>query len=346
MDIPRILRSAIQQRMFPGAVVGTVDSKGVERIYCCGKSQYIEGEPLTACSIFDAASLTKVLPTSVLALMAIDQQACSLTTPVHTILPRFTGPHSRGVTVQHLLTHTVPYEIPLSKLKNRSAEEIFNTIVTTGFSRSPGRDYAYCNATSIVLGRVVEALWGQPLDVLGQTRLFSPLGMKDTTLHTPRSMGRVVPTEVDTWRGRVIRGEVHDESAWVLQDLLTPGSAGLFTTAPDILRFLQVLLHAPQQLFSEAMCDLIVQNYGEPLGKSIGLGFERNQPRYMGSYVSPGTVGKTGFTGCHFVADRTKGKGLVLLSNSTYPRRKYDARRIDRVRRAVTDSFFLKRFLL
>jgi CubicO group peptidase (beta-lactamase class C family) len=137
----------------------------------------------------------------------------------------------------------------------------------------------------------------------------------------------------------VIQGEVHDESAWALPWAV--GSAGLFSTVPDLLTFLSMLLNGGTwkgvRFFSEGTIQSMSTNQIARLGSCTGLGWELNQPHYMGEHCSDHSIGKTGFTGCMCLCDLGQGTGIVLLSNCTYPRRKPDKELINSVRRDIAD---------
>jgi CubicO group peptidase (beta-lactamase class C family) len=153
----------------------------------------------------------------------------------------------------------------------------------------------------------------------------------------------IAPTEIDCWRGGVVQGEVHDESAWALNRPV--GSAGLFSTVPDLLTFLCMLLNRGTwkgvRFFSEESIQAMGTNQIAHIGSCTGLGWELNQPRYMGKNCSDWCIGKTGFTGCVFLCDLDKGMGMVLLSNSTFPQRNNNQEAINSVRRDVADIVFV-----
>jgi CubicO group peptidase (beta-lactamase class C family) len=192
---------------------------------------------------------------------------------------------------------------------------------------------------------VIERVMREPLDRLADRFIFGPLGMRQTTFFPERLPAGtpIVPTEIDPWRGRTICGEVHDESAWRLRETMIAGSAGLFTTAGDLLQFLRIILDKGEidgyQLLSETVVTRMQQNQISHLGLSAGLGWELNQPRYMGTGCT-GIIGKTGFTGCVIMADIQAERAMVLLSNCTYPHRKPDATLINQVRSAVANAIF------
>jgi CubicO group peptidase (beta-lactamase class C family) len=201
------------------------------------------------------------------------------------------------------------------------------------------------NATSIILGLIVEKAGGKPLDVLADEIFFKPLAMDSTTFH-PATVpnDRVVPTERDDWRGRMVHGEVHDETAYTLSREIVPGNAGLFSTVPDLLTFLEMLLskgtYRGKRYFSESTVDQMQTNQLRAIGGSAGLGWELCQKTFMGNFITPHAFGKSGFTGCLVVCDIPKCVGIVILSNVVYPKRPADRSAINELRRDVSDIVF------
>ena len=218
------------------------------------------------------------LPTST-AYLALDLDP---NIPIKSILPEFKNEGN----ISHLLNHTLDYRFPMSALKDLSPQEIVEKIYNHKFEIPPGQIHSYANANSIILGFILEKIYGMPLRTLAKQKVFEPLNMKDTDWHAKdwASKERIIPSEICEWRGYELRGETHDESAWKLeQEFGAVGSAGIFSTAPDILNFLE---HA-----------MTVKNWSIP--------FE-----------------KTGFTGTYFIFDPKKKICLTILSNYTYPHRK------------------------
>lgn len=340
-----LLNQAVSDSVCAGAVAGFVDASGTKQIVAAGTFEEDSERLLTEDSIFDVASVTKAIPVSSLALYLVDQNVVSLDTKISAILPKLQTNFRDEITLHHLLTQTLAFTTPLSSLKHLSADEILSHILTTSFNNAPGSVMRYANATSILLGLVIEAVSGKKLDVLSDEVFFKPLGMHDTSFNPsvfPKE--RIVPTEHDPWRGRIIRGEIHDESAWVLRDRLIPGSAGLFTTAPDVLTFLAMLcnggvLHT-KRFFSESMIDAMATNQLASIGEVGGLGWELNRTVYMGKKISERTIGKTGFTGCVVIADLSKRKAMTLLTNYHYPHRKKTSAALNGLRSSIADSVF------
>jgi CubicO group peptidase (beta-lactamase class C family) len=345
--LTELLEHAIGAGVFPGCVVGIVDQTGNRVILPVGRHAYDASSPsVSADTVYDVASLTKVVPTSTLALMLVDQGRLLLGEPVRKYLPEMQHSQADKVTVHHLLTHTLDFDFRLSATKNETPQRILQTILTSELRSPPGATFCYANATSVLLGMVIERVLGAPLDVLGQEFIFDPLDMKTTTF-SPDELDtrRIVPTEEDPWRGRVVRGEVHDESAWKLRAVMVPGSAGLFSTVPDLMAFVEVLVGGGAwrgvRLFGQEMCDRMALNQLSGGSDSTGLGWELDQVRFMGMNA-PQVIGKTGFTGCLIMFNTMQRRGVVILSNCTWPRRKPDRSAIDEVRRGVADLVFGK----
>lgn len=247
--------------------------------------------------------------------------------------------------MKHLLTHTLDFNLQLSRCKELSPPTILEAVFNAEIKSPPGSTFLYCNATSILLGVLVERVFGETLDTLADRYFFHPLKMGTSTFSPPdETKKEIVPTEIDEWRGRTIQGEIHDESAWKLKEIMVPGSAGLFSNAPDLLMFMEMLLcdgnYNGQQFFKPESIALLSTNQVAGIDECTGLGWELNQSHYMGTHCSNRTIGKTGFTGCVVMCDLEKGVGLVLLSNYTWPQRKGSKDRINKLRREIADAVF------
>lgn len=343
-QIKSIALEAIEQHLFPGCTIGVVahDKKwflSLGRFTYDSTSLSVSEE-----SIYDVASLTKVVPVSLLAFMLIERKQLTFEQKLTVWVPEFTGGYRDAITIEHLLTQTLEFDLRLSACKDLASEEILGRILTAPLRSAPGTTYAYANATSILLGLVIERVLGLPLAVAAQELLFNPLSMHRTTFHPEQcNLHEIVPTELDPWRNRSVCGEVHDESAWALRPRVV-GSAGLFSTAPDMLHVVTMLLHGGDgllgKLFLPETVRLMYREQNIPGGGAIGCGWERAQPSFMGSLCSASTIGKTGFTGCSMVIDPVHSVGLVLLCNHIYPRRRTDRTLINNVRASLADALF------
>jgi CubicO group peptidase (beta-lactamase class C family) len=342
----RIAR-AIEDKVFPGCVVGFTGRKIGTGALALGRTTYDDVSPvINEGSIFDVASITKAVPTSSLALLLVDRRRLGLDDPLIRYIPEFNNSSREKVLIRHLLTQTLDYNFRLSAMKDHGPDGILNAIFSSEFAKDPGTTFFYSNATSILLGIVVERVFGKGLDAVAEEEFFAPLDMNSTSFFcNPAQKCDIVPTEFDPWRGRMIQAEVHDESAWVLrQGRMVAGSAGLFSTVPDLLKFLEILLKRGvvrgKRYFSESIIEQMHTNQLGFPGVRTGLGWELFQARYMGSRCTDRTIGKTGFTGCVCECDFGKPAAFVLLSNYTFPHRKPDSRAIDGVRRDIADIIF------
>jgi CubicO group peptidase (beta-lactamase class C family) len=183
-----------------------------------------------------------------------------------------------------------------------------------------------------------------PLDVAADHYLFKPVAMRRTTFH-PELIDKenIAPAEYDSWRRRIVCAEVHDESAFSLLPRVV-GSAGLFSTSPDLLAFIAFLLHegsfSDMTLFkAETVAAMHTNMLPASAGMTTGLGWELDQP-FMGKLRSGQTFGKTGFTGCSIVVDPTRKTGVVLLSNHIFPHRRNDRSIINEIRAELADIVF------
>lgn len=349
--ISKRIKQAIQEKVFPGCVVGVVRRNGGRSVWPFGRFTYNEDSPLVQeDSIFDVASITKAIPTSSLALKLIDEGKLKLDDKLIEFVPEFRNSDRDKVLIKYLLTQTLDFAFHLSTYKNGIPEEILKRIFTTNLKTEPGKKFAYTNTASILLGLVAERIFNDELENLGAKHFFAPLEMDRTTFWPLKIFDKkqIVPTENDGWREGEIQGVVHDESAYVFaKSGKAVGSAGLFSTTPDLLNFLEMLLNEGKsrgrRYLSPGIIKLMHTNQLEDIGACHGLGWELYQPRYMGQYCTEETFGKTGFTGCVVICDIGKGVGIAMLSNTTYPKRKPLEEHIDTintVRRDIADIVF------
>lgn len=304
---------AIAEKVFPGCVIGIVRADGTRTVMPFGNLTYEADSPkVRENTIYDLASITKSIPVASLALVFAAEGRLSLTDAVKKYVPELRNDH--GATIQDLLMYRVA-GTRFSTLKDRTPAEIFEHVFKTGFNGPPA-ERRYTNLPAFLLGLVIERVTRRTIDDLAQDVFFKPLHMNNTTYFPdvgsydlPTSMA---PTEVVD--GHEVRGIVHDESARVFaRAQKAVGHAGLFSTAPDMLNFLEALLKNDE--FTKSII----------AGAQKGLGWHVGQPWFMGTRCAPTTFGKTGFTGTSLLCDSERGVGLVILSNRTYPKRPADA---------------------
>jgi CubicO group peptidase (beta-lactamase class C family) len=341
-QIRKDLQAAIDAHVFPGCVAG-VYFNNQSQVTALGHLTYDNDSPLvTEDTIYDVASITKVIPVSSLALKLLNDNLLSTNDQLIRYLPQFSGSYRERILIHHLLTQTLSFKFRLSECKDMKSEEIMQKILTADFDSPPGTSFSYANATSILLGLVLEQCTGKTLDRAAEEYFFEPLSMNRTSFDASKfNIDMVVPTEIDAWRGKLIQGEVHDESAWVFRPRVV-GSAGLFTTVPDLLKFVQMLIeegtYAGRRFFDTGTINQMYTNQLSGKDQWTGLGWELCQKSFMGRFCSESAFGKTGFTGCSVVIDPLKKAAIVLLSNHTYPRRRSNRDIINKIRCQIADN--------
>lgn len=283
-----------------------------------------ERVPMRPDTVFDVASLTKLF-TATVAMQQIEAGALDLDAPVATYLPEFAEGGKADICVRQLLTHTSGLEwwLPLWRDWPTRDARIHATL-THPPATQPGDKFVYSDLNLITLGVILRHLGGAPLDVLVRDGITTPLGMPDTGFvsqlgHVPPDRFAATEIEDDTGRG-LVRGEVHDENSWSLGGV--SGHAGVFSTAADLLRFAQVFTGGEPRILNEDSIIAMTTNLNPDLPEDAhGLGFEIDQPRYMGELSGPRTIGHTGFTGTSLVADLASGAIAILLTNAVHPHR-------------------------
>ena len=238
--IRALLQRAQTEGIFNKAVAGFILPDGSTRIVT---------HNTPADTVFDIASLTKVCPTSTLALCYILEGKLGLDTKVADYIPEMQTNYRDDIRVFHLLTHRLDYRVPMKTLRTLPPEGILDALFTYKFSKAPGADFNYGNPASVLLGMILQRIAGKDLQQQGRERFFEPLGMMRsgwdplTREWNPIPKEEISPTEICEFRGREICGEIHDESAWVLRKLFPVGSAGMFSCVPDLLKFVKMVLN-------------------------------------------------------------------------------------------------------
>lgn len=284
--------------------------------------------PMRLDTVFDIASLTKLF-TAALALQQYQAGAFDLDQPVADHLPDFAA-HGKGdITISELLTHTsgLQWWLPLWSDWSTPAERRAAVLASEPVGPRGGQ-FVYSDLNLITVGLLLEQVTGAPLDALLRRHLTEPLGLRDTgfiTQLTHLEQDRFAATEIQDDAGRgLVRGQVHDENAWSLGGV--SGHAGIFSTASDLLRFARCILNGGNldgtAVLSEDSIARMTTDLNTDLPQDAhGLGFEIDQPRYMGELSGPRTVGHTGFTGTSLVIDTERAAVAILLSNAVHPRR-------------------------
>lgn len=311
------VQQAIEEKVFPGCVIGLVRKNGERTILPIGKSIYGPGKDVTEKTVYDLASVTKSIPLASLAAIYIAEKKVALSDTVTTYIPELR--HDYGATIEDLLTYRVR-GVRMSDLKNKEPEEVREYIFTHGFD-AKSETSQYTNLPAFLLGEVLGRVSGESLDTMAKEYFFMPLRIRSMTFF-PLDTASCAPTEMQD--GVEIRGIVHDESARVFaKNKEAVGHAGLFSTARDLLTFLEALLQGAYPAVVDAA--------------QKGLGWQVRDQNFMGQYAGLKTFGKTGFTGTSIVCDAERGIGFVILSNRTYPKRPPDQSAILAFRRDIAN---------
>lgn len=338
--IADVIAAAIEQNIFPGAVVRVHCAGEMVHTAAYGRHTYGPAARLVASeSIYDLASISKIF-TATVALRLSDAGQLRLDDPVARFLPDFRG---HAITIRHLLTHSSGLDLRLSTLRDQGAAGIRAAIYATLPRYQPGTIMAYTNSNSLLLGDVIAAVTAQPLDQAMRELLLEPLALRETGYCPPPSCWpRIPPSEYDDhWRGGLVWGQVHDESAYALGGVA--GHAGLFGSAADLERFAQLWLNGGEALLHPATVALALRDHSAGMGSSGtgpalrgGLGWMLDRP-FMGS-APPGSAGHTGFTGPVLIIVPARQISIVILSNRTYPYRRPPPYPHHRVTAAIVDA--------
>lgn len=341
-EVDRVVEKAVADKAFPGAVLAVGKDSALVHLKAFGRQSYQPAAPTVGTdTLYDLASLTKVVVTTTLAMVLVDEGKLDIDQPVSAFITGFRGGAKDRVTVAQLLTHSggLKWWAPLyEELKGKDA--YLERIVGMDLAYEPGSKSVYSDLGVILLGEVLERVAGESLETFAKRRLLAPLGMKDTGYRPPVSLlPRIAPTEQDDkWRKRLLRGEVHDENAFALGGMAP--HAGLFGSAPDLARFAQMLLNGGvydhKRLVSRATVERFTRRAGVP-GSSRALGWDTpSEGSSAGSLLSARSFGHTGFTGTSMWMDPERKLFVILLSNRVHPSRENNA--IREVRRAVADA--------
>ena len=340
--VDAVIDGFLDQGAFPGAALAVGYRGELVHARAYGKLSYdSDAPPVTLETRYDLASLTKVIATTTMAMILVDQERLRLDHPVQAFLPRFTGAGKHAVTVRHLLTHAsgVDWWAPLYEEMTEKAPYL-ERIQSMDLVYEPGARTMYSDLGVILLGEILERVAGESIDAFVEREVFAPLGMHATGFRPASATWKAIaPTENDPWRGRVLRGEVHDENAHALGGVAP--HAGLFGTAIDLARFAQMMLNGGilehRRIVSRPTVDAFTRRAGI-VDSTRALGWDTKSARgsSAGSLFSPNSYGHTGYTGTSLWIDPQRQLFVVLLTNRVHPSR--ENKLIRQVRPAVADA--------
>ncbi|MGD8726007.1 MAG: serine hydrolase domain-containing protein [Gemmatimonadales bacterium] len=341
--IDAAVQRGIAEGVFPGAVV--VVGTGSRILHARGYGRYAWSAesrvPDPDRSLFDLASLTKVVATTAAVMLLVQDGEIHLDSPVQDYLPEFVGIGKGEVTVRQLLEHRSGLRafLPLNELAT-TAGEARRLVLDEPLRFAPGERVVYSDLNAMLLGWVVEAVSGTGLDDFVEGRVYPRLGMASTQFRPPASLREAI-VPVGLWRGHVIAGELHDQNAARLGGVA--GHAGLYSTGQDLARYAQSLLNAAAGaegdfLFRQG----VVRHFTRRGPGNRALGWEMRDTTSTdnaGSLMTPLAYGHTGYTGTSMWIDPERGLFVIVLTNRVFaPRTRNSITKLKRIRGEVADA--------
>jgi CubicO group peptidase (beta-lactamase class C family) len=370
-----ILHEAIAQQAFPSASVAVTHRNHLVALKAVGHFTYkapektevgspflasfarsgnstVNPSPVTPTTLFDLASLTKVVATTPMAMLLYERGLLDLDAPISAIIPEFItsaekDPRRREVTLRMLLAHSsgLPAYEKLF-LKARTRAELLHAALTTPLTADPGTRAAYSDIGFIILGMALERLADESLDRFCQREIFAPLAMTSTTFNPPQEIRAKIPPTADerdepcgsdtplrplpkaddtpgvshrsTLRQRIMQGEVQDENASVLGGVAP--QAGLFSAAADLAKFAHAMLNHGSPILRPDTVTLFTRRESAPAGTTRALGWDTPaNPSQSGKYFGPQSFGHLGYTGTSLWIDPARQLSITLLTNRTWP---------------------------
>ncbi len=351
-----VLQAVIPQRGFPAAAVAITHRGRLIALRALGRFTYEPNSPpATPTTLFDLASLTKVVATTTMAMLLYERGLLDLDAAVSAVVPEFIqdparDPRRHDVTLRMLLAHSsgLPAYEKLF-LKTRTRAELLQAAFTTPLATNPASRADYSDIGFIILGIALERLADESLDRFCQREIFAPLAMTNTTFNPPIELRAQIPPTADereescgggtparempaaqppssgsqqpgrsAFRGRRIQGEVQDENASLLGGVAA--HAGLFSTAADLAKFAHAMLNSGRTILRPETVALFTRREPAPPGTSRALGWDTpSTPSHSGKYFLPNSFGHLGYTGTSLWIDPTRQLSITLLTNRTWP---------------------------
>jgi len=323
--IDSVIMHAIEDSSFPGAVV--LVSKYGNIIYEKGFGHFTYDESSTEVNtntIYDLASLTKVIATTTAAMLCIDRSLFKLDDPVYKHIPEFSKNSKEAITIKNLLLHNsgLPAWKKFYNI-NLDADSIIKNIYSAKPEYPTGTKTVYSDLGMIVLGKLIETVTHKKLDQFCNDEIFIPLKMNNTYFNPPDSLKyKIPPTEFDNyWRNKLVQGEVHDETSSLLGGVA--GHAGLFSTAEDLSKLFQMILdggsYNGKQFIKLETINLFTKRYSSQSTRAIGWDTKSVTKSSAGNKFSKTSYGHTGFTGTSVWIDPIRKLFVVFLTNRVYP---------------------------
>ena len=323
-----VLENAINGRAFPSASVAITHAGKQVALKAFGRFTYDSASPqVTPETVFDLASVTKVVATTSMAMILYERGLLDLDAPVVGVVPEFASEVAEKdmrrseITPRMLLAHSsgLPAHEKLY-LHAKSRQELIDLALRVPLKADPGSQAEYSDIGFMLLGLALERIADEPLDHLCQREVFSQLGMMHTTFNPPPSWGATIPPTADDqmFRKRIIQGEVNDENASMMGGLAP--HAGLFATAADLAIFANTMLRGGKPLLRPETLRLFTARQASPQATSRALGWDTpSAPSLSGQYFSRSSFGHVGFTGTSLWIDPERQVSVTMLTNRTWP---------------------------
>lgn len=339
MDMHKILDSLLLRGVADGCFPGAAAACGFGQKTCAisfaGKISQ-DGPSPDSRTLYDMASLTKVLAPTMIACLAIEDGLLTLSDTVSIFFPDAPN-DKRNISIKQLMTHSAGFapSYHLSEVAE-SSENVVEELLSHPLDYAPGTDIRYSCMGYILLGKILEKIFGERLDTLAKRMVFEPLGMHNTG-YLPEG-GVIAPTEIDKKTGEAFCGVVHDENARYLGGV--SANAGVFSCLDDMILFSKTLACGGKGLISPAMFKKAICCCAQSAENRRGLGLQLagTESNFMGDLFPECSFGHTGFTGTSLAIDPTTGFWVVLLSNRVYPTR--ENTRLFRFRRELHNALY------
>ena len=346
-EVDRAALAGIREGLYPGAVVviGRRDSILYSRGYGHFTWNPASRAPDPDSTLWDVASITKVVATAASAMRLVDQGKLHLDAPVRRYLPRFAGGLKNRVTVRMLLDHTSGLKsyVPIYRKAGRSRTRMVDLLYAQPLLRTPGDSAEYSDLNAMLLGLLVESVSGASLDHFAETEVFDPLGMTETRFRpSARLKRRIAPAGI--WHGQPVPGDVNDQNAAAFGGVA--GHAGVFSTGMDLARFAQVWLQEGMSPRGRWVSPATMRQFltkGPRTGTRL-LGWdspelEGEEPSIYGTLITRSAYGHTGFTGTELWIDPSHDLFLIFLTNRAFdPKVRDSVKGLKLVRTELSDA--------
>ncbi|MCI8632722.1 MAG: beta-lactamase family protein [Lachnospiraceae bacterium] len=320
-----LLEQGLRDRVYSGAALAIGNAEQVFVSHTVGHVSYEENAaPITSSTLFDMASISKILGTTFCAFHMIEEGRLCLQDSLADFFSDVPE-DKQDITIYHLMTHTsgLPAELFLWKLC-QTPEQVVSAILNAPLDFPIGSNIQYSCMGYILLGKIMEGITGRSLDQLAKEWTFDPLGMRATGYRPVSACSpdpSIAYTETMTLSGPGLPGVVHDENARFLNGI--SGNAGVFSNLDDMILFAQMLSQKGKPLISRRLMELACRNYTPGLDENRGLGFQLSgpAPTFFGDLFGNDGIGHTGYTGTSLAVDPHSGLYVVLLTNRVHPTR-------------------------